>query len=188
MNKLQKLLVTGYWLLVTIFGVLLLAPQTSDAAQFCCSCRNAFGCTAGIPAVLTAANQSAADTLCRAACSPTGDASCVAGVTAGACTAAASGGGGALVGFGNPLCPNSSRPCDIPTITGNIIRAALGIVGTVALVMFIYGGFIWMVGGQRGSEKKVRYAKEVLVWSTLGMLVIFASYIIVNFIIKQLTE
>lgn len=96
--------------------------------------------------------------------------------------------GGPVVGFGNPLCPDPSKPCDPPTVIGNIIRALLGIVGSIALAMFIYGGFIWMIGGQRGAEKKVRYAKEIIVWSAAGLLVIFASYILVDFVIKKLTE
>lgn len=90
-----------------------------------------------------------------------------------------------VVGFGNPLCPNPRQVCDIPSMLGRIIKAVLGIVGAIGLVMFIWGGFLWMTGASRG-EKNVRYAKEVLVWSTLGLLVIFSSYLIVNFIIRRL--
>lgn len=94
---------------------------------------------------------------------------------------------GPIVGFGNPLCPNPAQRCDVPTILGNIIRAALGIVGSIALLMFVYGGFIWMIGAQQGAEKKVRYAREILKWSAIGLFVIFASYMIVNFIIEKVT-
>ncbi|MFA6602069.1 MAG: hypothetical protein WCT02_04400, partial [Candidatus Paceibacterota bacterium] len=33
---------------------------------------------------------------------------------------------------------------DPSTLIGKIIGAALGLVGSLALAMFIYGGFIWM--------------------------------------------
>lgn len=94
--------------------------------------------------------------------------------------------GGTIVGFGNPLCPTPDIPCDIPSILGRVIRVVLGIVGAIALVMFIYGGFLWMTGASRG-EKKVQYAKEVLVWTSLGLIVIFGSYLLVNFVIERVT-
>lgn len=98
-------------------------------------------------------------------------------------------GAGTIPTFGlNPLCPNGSQDCSPPAIIGRLIRGVLGIVGTLALVMFVYGGFLWMISSQGGNDKKVQYAKDVLVWSTLGLLVIFASYMMVNFIIQQVAS
>jgi len=95
--------------------------------------------------------------------------------------------GSTIVGFGNPLCPDPKTPCDIPSIVGRLIRVVFGIVGALALVMFIYAGFLWMTGASRG-EKKVQYAKEVLVWTSLGLIVIFGSYMLVNFIIERIAQ
>lgn len=88
----------------------------------------------------------------------------------------------------NPLCPAGSKDCSVPTIIGRIIRAVLGIVGSLALVMFVYGGFLWMISSSQGNDKKVAHAKDVLVWATMGLLVIFASYTIVNFILEQVAK
>lgn len=88
---------------------------------------------------------------------------------------------GAVIGFTNPLC-RQDQPCSIPIIIGNIIRAVLGIVGSIALLMFIYGGITWLIS--QGNQEKVKTAKEILVWATLGLVVIFAGYILVEFIIK----
>lgn len=91
-----------------------------------------------------------------------------------------------IVGFGtNPLCP-AKGPCDLPSIIGRVIRGLLGIVGTIALLMFVYGGFTWMTAG--GEPEKIKKAKGILVWSTLGLVVIFSSYVIVNFIIEQVVK
>ncbi len=95
---------------------------------------------------------------------------------------------GAVVGLGrNPLCPDPKKPCELPDIIGRVIRAVLGVVGAIALAMFVYGGFLWMTGVSRG-EKRIQYAKEVIIWATLGLAVIFASYLLVDFVIKAASQ
>ena len=43
---------------------------------------------------------------------------------------------------------------DIRLVVARIIRVALGLLGIVAVVLIIYGGFIWMTAG--GNEEKNR--------------------------------
>ncbi len=73
---------------------------------------------------------------------------------------------------------------DIPTLVGDIIKYVLGFVGVIALVMFIYGGIIWMTSG--GSAERIKKGKDTLVWAILGMGLVFFSYAIVTFVIKAL--
>jgi len=54
---------------------------------------------------------------------------------------------------------------------GRIIKAILGIVGSLALVMFIYGGFNIMTAA--GTAEKVEKGKQILLWATIGLIVIF---------------
>ncbi|HNX11270.1 MAG TPA: pilin [bacterium] len=68
----------------------------------------------------------------------------------------------------------------IPVFIGRVINAVLGVIGTLALVMFIYGGFLWMMAG--GNEQQVSKGKQILLWSTLGLVIIFSSYAIVRFV------
>ena len=86
-------------------------------------------------------------------------------------------------------------PIKIETITGKegltgkigqIIKTVLGLVGALALVMFIYGGFLWMTSG--GKPEQVKKGQDTLVWAVLGLALIFFSYVLVNFIITKLTE
>jgi hypothetical protein len=68
-------------------------------------------------------------------------------------------------------------------LIGYVINAILGLVGSLALVMFIYGGLTWMLAG--GSREKVQKGKDVLLWATIGLIVIFASYAIVFYILEN---
>jgi len=61
---------------------------------------------------------------------------------------------------------------------GRGIRAVIGIVGALALLMFIYGGITWMTAG--GSQERVTSAKNILKNSFIGILLIFFSYTIIS--------
>lgn len=80
----------------------------------------------------------------------------------------------------NPLGPGVT---DVPTLIGRIIKAVLGIVGSLALVMFIYGGFTWMLAA--GSSEKVKKGRDIIVWAAIGLVIIFTSYALVSFIIES---
>lgn len=69
-------------------------------------------------------------------------------------------------------------------IIGNVIKAVLGIIGAIALVMFLWGGFQWMTSG--GSSERVKKGRDTLVWATIGLLVIFTSYAILYFIFEAI--
>ena len=81
------------------------------------------------------------------------------------------------------VCLNNPLGADITpqTFIGGIIRAILGIVGSLALVMFIYGGFIWMTAA--GNAEQVAKGRNILVWATIGLIVIFTSYALVRFVL-----
>ncbi len=72
----------------------------------------------------------------------------------------------------------------IPVLIRNIITAVLGIVGSLALLMFIYGGFTWMMSG--GNSESVKKGKDILVWAAIGLVVIFSSYALVKFVLESL--
>lgn len=67
---------------------------------------------------------------------------------------------------------------DPSALVGTVLRAVLGLTGSIALLMFVYGGFLWLTSG--GSPDKIKKAQGILVWATLGLTLIFASYAIVD--------
>ena len=64
-----------------------------------------------------------------------------------------------------------------------MISGILGIIGSVALIMFIYGGILWMTGG--GSSQQVQKGKDTLIWAAAGLVVIFSAYAIVKFLLAD---
>jgi amino acid transporter len=59
-------------------------------------------------------------------------------------------------------------------VIANVITVFLGVVGAIALIFFIWGGFLWLTSG--GSPERVQKGRQTLVWATLGLILIFASY------------
>lgn len=73
---------------------------------------------------------------------------------------------------------------DIRIVVGNLIRYVLGLTGVAVLLAFLYAGFTWMTSA--GSPDKTKKAKDLLIYTTIGMIVIFASYALANFVLSQL--
>lgn len=69
-------------------------------------------------------------------------------------------------------------------IIGSVIEAILGIVGSLALLMFIYGGFTWMLAA--GNNERVQKGRDILIWATIGLVVIFSSYAMIKLIFQSL--
>jgi hypothetical protein len=51
--------------------------------------------------------------------------------------------------------------------------------------MFIYGGVVWMTSA--GAADRVKKGREAILWSVIGMAVIFASYGLTTFLINNIT-
>ncbi|MFH1711863.1 MAG: pilin [Patescibacteria group bacterium] len=73
---------------------------------------------------------------------------------------------------------------DVRVIIGRVISGVLAISGTIALVMFIYGGLIWMTAN--GRQENIDKGKRVLTWAILGIVVITSAYVITNTIFQAL--
>ncbi|HLC69985.1 MAG TPA: LamG-like jellyroll fold domain-containing protein [Patescibacteria group bacterium] len=75
---------------------------------------------------------------------------------------------------------------DIRIIIARIIRAALGLLGVVALGLIIYGGYLWMTAG--GNDEQIGKAKKVLINSVVGLVIIMSAYAITQFIFNRLVS
>jgi membrane protease YdiL (CAAX protease family) len=74
---------------------------------------------------------------------------------------------------------------DIRIVIGRIIRALLGLSGALALLMFVWGGFQWIVSG--GEKEKIEKGKRTLVWAVIGLFFIFIAYTVVYALISAIT-
>lgn len=68
---------------------------------------------------------------------------------------------------------------------GKIIQALMGLIGTAALLMFIYGGFVWLTS--QGDPGKVKQAKETIIWAVIGIVAVLGAYSILRFVTGALT-
>jgi hypothetical protein len=81
----------------------------------------------------------------------------------------------------------SSGSCTLNTFVELGVRIAeyiLGIVGALTLLMFIYGGFMWILSG--GSSDKVQKGKDIIIGSVVGLVIVFSSYLIISFVSNNL--
>ncbi|MBR0480311.1 hypothetical protein IJJ46_00575 [Candidatus Saccharibacteria bacterium] len=58
-------------------------------------------------------------------------------------------------------------------------------VGTISVIMLIYGGFRYVISG--GDSKKVTDAKNTILYAIIGLIISMLAYAIVNFIISAVT-
>lgn len=79
---------------------------------------------------------------------------------------------------------NSLIKLERTTVIGNIIKSLLGLTGTVTVIMMVYGGLLWMTAA--GNEKAVSKAKQIILWTAIGLVLIFSSYTILNFLFSSL--
>jgi hypothetical protein len=71
----------------------------------------------------------------------------------------------------------------IQILFGRLIQIGLGVLGSAALIIFIYGGFLWMTA--MGNAEQTSKALSTILWGSLGVIVILASYSIVGFVLSS---
>lgn len=82
------------------------------------------------------------------------------------------------VSFSNPVPILDNK--SVASIVGLIIKALLGILGSLALCIFIYAGFIWMFA--QGNSTKIKHAVDIMKYCALGIAVIYLSYAMLKFV------
>jgi len=75
---------------------------------------------------------------------------------------------------------------DVRETVSRIINVALGMLGIVAVVIVLWGGFRWMTAG--GNEEKVGEARKIIFSGVIGIAIILSAWALANFVLKQLYE
>jgi len=73
---------------------------------------------------------------------------------------------------------------DFIVLAINIARWILGIVGSLSLVMFIYGGFMFLISA--GSSESVTKGKNIITAAVVGLIIVFSSYLIIKFVLSSM--
>lgn len=82
--------------------------------------------------------------------------------------------------------PDPLGGADITDIVRRLITAALGLVGGLFFVMFLWGGFQYMTAGGDGAQ--VKSARTVLSNAVIGIIIVGVSYALVASIITALDK
>lgn len=77
------------------------------------------------------------------------------------------------------------QPVDVRITIALIVRAGIGLLGIVVLVIFLYAGFTWMTAG--GNDEKITEAKGWMYGAIVGLIIIFLAFAIVTFVINVIT-
>ena len=67
-------------------------------------------------------------------------------------------------------------------IARNVINTFLGILGALALIVFVYGGISYIIAG--GNETRVTKAKDTLKYGVIGVFLIMFSFVLTDTFIK----
>jgi len=73
----------------------------------------------------------------------------------------------------------------ISWVIGRVIFGLLGIIGAITLIMFVYGGIVWLTS--MGSSEGITKGKNVMIWAVVGLVIILFAYAATEFIIIALT-
>jgi hypothetical protein len=68
----------------------------------------------------------------------------------------------------------------------NLIRIALTFLGIIAVIIIMYGGYVWMTAA--GEADKVDKAKKILISAIIGLIIILSAFLIASFVINKINE
>lgn len=74
---------------------------------------------------------------------------------------------------------------DIREFAKTILNFILGFLGFIAVVYIIYGGFLYIMSG--GDDTNVDKGKKIILNAAIGIIIILASFAIVNTVLRAPT-
>lgn len=78
-------------------------------------------------------------------------------------------------------CDTSGSSNKLNNIVANIINIFSWVVGALAVIMLVFGGFKYITSG--GDSAKVKSAKDTILYALVGVAVVALSQVIVNFVL-----
>ncbi len=75
---------------------------------------------------------------------------------------------------------------ELTTTVGLLINYLLGFLGVIFLILIIYAGLLWMTAG--GNPDSVKKARQILLNSIIGLIILLSAYAISNFVVEQISS
>lgn len=74
----------------------------------------------------------------------------------------------------------------LESTVASIINVALSLLGIVAVVIILMGGFIWMTAG--GNDEKTAQARKLIFAGIIGLAIILSAFAIARFVLGSLSQ
>ena len=81
----------------------------------------------------------------------------------------------------NSVGGNASGTPDLGDTIKKVINALLFLLGAIAVIMIVIGGFRYVLSG--GDSSSTKAAKDTILYAVIGLVVAIMAYAIVNFVI-----
>ncbi len=109
------------------------------------------------------------------------------GGSGGSSSSSSSGVSGGIRGGVDDAAPESRQEKGLFAQDGifqTIVNTLLFIIGAVAVIMLVYGGFKYVISG--GDSSAVTSAKNTILYAVVGIVVALLSWAVLDFVLKQL--
>lgn len=67
-----------------------------------------------------------------------------------------------------------------------VINTIFYFVGAIVMILMLWAGFKWMTSA--GNTEAIKKSRETIINAVIGLVIIFASYVIVNFVMERLID
>lgn len=81
------------------------------------------------------------------------------------------------------LAKDHAGSTDLMKTLDTIINVVLGVLGLLAVVIIIYGGFMYTTSA--GDASKIKKAKDTIMYGVIGLVIALLAYAIVNFVLSS---
>lgn len=92
--------------------------------------------------------------------------------------------------LGEQKGPNAGagQVCDISSAIKlgiNVTKIMLGLLGSVALLMFTYGGLVWLISA--GNSARVKEGQDIFKNAVIGIAIVLGAYLIISAVLSVIT-
>ena len=84
------------------------------------------------------------------------------------------------------IVTNPSGSSSVSELVGKVLEWVLGVAGSIALLMFIVGGVMYITS--TGNEQKIGVAKKIINWTLIGLIIVLVSYSVIAILDNILTS
>jgi len=80
-------------------------------------------------------------------------------------------------------CPTDTSTGGINGLLKRVVNVISAIVGVVAVIMIVFGGFKYITSG--GDSNNVSGAKNTIIYAIIGLVIVALAQLIVHFVLNQ---